>query len=166
MLVVSDTSPLSNLAIIGRLPLLQEQFSEIWMPPAVAHELAALDRPPAQSALAHAVGAGWLREITLPSSAPFPIELRGLDAGETEALRLALSSETECVLIDEKEGRQCAASLGIRTIGVLGILIAGKRSGSISSLRAEIDKLRQDAGFFIDRPLELRVLAMVDESAP
>lgn len=28
MLVVSDTSPLSNLAIIGRLSLLQEQFSE------------------------------------------------------------------------------------------------------------------------------------------
>jgi predicted nucleic acid-binding protein len=50
MLVVSDTSPLSNLATIGRLSLLQEQFSEIWMPPAVAYELAALDRPPAQSA--------------------------------------------------------------------------------------------------------------------
>ncbi len=40
MLAVSDTSPLSNLAIIGRLPLLREQFVEVWVPPAVVCELA------------------------------------------------------------------------------------------------------------------------------
>lgn len=62
-----------------------------------------------------------------------------------------------------KEGRQCAASLGIRTIGVLGVLIAAKQAGSIASLRTVIDKLRRDAGFLVDRPLELRVLAMVGE---
>jgi len=56
-----------------------------------------------------------------------------------------------------------AASLGIRTIGVLGILIAAKQSGSIPSLSVEIDKLRRDAGFFVDRPLELRLLAMGGE---
>lgn len=163
MLVVSDTSPLSNLAIIGRLSLLQEQFPEIGIPPAVARELAALDNPPAQTALSQSLQAGWLKVIPLPTSAPFPIQLRGLDAGETEALRLALSTETKCVLMDEKEGRQCAESLGIRTIGVLGILITSKQSGSISSLRTEIDKLRQEAGFFIARPLEPQVLAIVGE---
>jgi uncharacterized protein len=163
MLVVSDTSPLSNLAIIGRLALLREQFVEVWMPPAVARELAALAAPQAQAALSEAVGAGWLKTMPLPASAPFPAALRGLDAGEIEALRLALSITTAGVLMDEKEGRQCAASLGIRTIGVLGVLIAAKQSGSILSLRVEIDKLRRDAGFFVDRPLELRVLAMVGE---
>ena len=96
-------------------------------------------------------------------SAPFPAELRGLDAGETEALRLALSTTTDCVLMDEKEGRQCAANLGIRTIGVLGVLIAAKHAGSIASLHTEIEKLRRDAGFFVDRPLEARVLALVGE---
>lgn len=163
MLVVSDTSPLSNLAIIGRLALLTEQFTEVWMPPAVARELTALDVPSAQAALAEAVRIGWLREMPLPVSAPFPARLHGLDAGETEALRLALSTSTDGVLMDEKEGRQCAASLGIRTIGVLGILIAAKQSGAISSLRAEITKLRQLAGFFVSVPLEVRVLSMVGE---
>lgn len=62
-----------------------------------------------------------------------------------------------------KEGRQCAASLGIRTIGVLGILIAAKQSGAIPSLRAEITKLWQLAGFFVGRPLEQRVPSMVGE---
>ena len=163
MLVVSDTSPLSNLAIIGKLALLREQFAEVWMPPAVARELTALDAPSAQAALAEAVRTGWLKEMPLPASAPFPVGLRGLDAGETEALRLALSITAAAVLMDEKEGRQCAASLGIRTIGVLGILIAAKQSGSIASLHAEIDKLRQLAGFFVDKALESRVLAMVGE---
>jgi len=108
MLVVSDTSPLSNLAIIGRLALLREQFVEVWMPPAVARELAALVAPSAQAELSEAMVEGWLKMMPLPASAPFPAALQGLDAGETEALRLALSITTDGVLMDEKEGRQCA----------------------------------------------------------
>jgi hypothetical protein len=64
MLVVSDTSPLSNLAIIGRLPLLMEQCAEVRMPPAVARKLAVLESTPGQAALAEAVQAGWLKEIS------------------------------------------------------------------------------------------------------
>ena len=163
MVVVSDTSPLSNLAIIGRLALLREQFVEVWLPPAVARELAALKSPSAQAILSAAMRSGWLKEMPLPSSAPFPDGLRGLDAGETEALRLALSVAADGVLMDEKEGRQCATSLGIRTIGVLGVLIAAKHAGSIASLRDEIDRLRRDAGFFVDKALESQVLARVGE---
>ncbi len=43
MLVVSNTSPLSNLAIIGQLELLREQIGEVVIPPAVHAEL---DRHP------------------------------------------------------------------------------------------------------------------------
>ena len=39
MPAVSDTSPISNLAMIGRLKLLREQFGEVWIPRAVAEEL-------------------------------------------------------------------------------------------------------------------------------
>ena len=67
------------------------------------------------------------------------------------------------MLVDEKEGRQRAATLGIRTVGVLGVLIAAKQRGSISSLRREIEALRRDARFFVDRRLEARVLALVGE---
>jgi predicted nucleic acid-binding protein len=42
MRVVSDTSPLSNLAIIGRLDLLRQRYGEVLIPPIVAQELAAL----------------------------------------------------------------------------------------------------------------------------
>ncbi len=163
MVVVSDTSPLSNLAIIGRLELLREQFGEVLMPPAVVGELTALNSASARTVLSEAIQGGWLRQMPLASTAPFPEELRGLDAGETEALRLALTISANAVLMDEKEGRQCAASLGIRTIGALGVLISAKQSGSVSSLRREIERLRRDAGFFVDKALETRVLVMVGE---
>jgi predicted nucleic acid-binding protein len=39
MLGASDTSPISNLAIIGRLDLLRSQFTELWIPGAVQAEL-------------------------------------------------------------------------------------------------------------------------------
>lgn len=163
MLVVSDTSPLSNLAIIGRLDLLKLQFAEVLMPPAVARELSALHDLTALALLAAAQQDGWLKVMPVPSSAPAPVELSGLDAGETEALRLALAISADHVLLDEKEGRQRAAVLGIRTVGVLGVLIAAKHAGVISSLRGEIHALRLKAGFFVDAALEQRALAMVGE---
>jgi predicted nucleic acid-binding protein len=45
MLVVSITSPISNLAIIGRLNLLRGQFREIRSPGAVQAELDRLSHP-------------------------------------------------------------------------------------------------------------------------
>jgi len=39
MRAVSNTSPVLNLAIVGRLSLLRDQFGEIWIPQAVLDEL-------------------------------------------------------------------------------------------------------------------------------
>ena len=39
MIVVSNTSPLSNLAAIGRLELLQQLYGRILIPPAVYQEI-------------------------------------------------------------------------------------------------------------------------------
>jgi predicted nucleic acid-binding protein len=124
MLVVSDTSPLSNLALIGRLDLLREQFSEVLMPPAVSHELSAL---------------------------------RDLVA------RLASFLSPERVLMDEREGRLRASAVGIRTIGVLGVLLVGKRNGNVASIKAEMILLRQEAGFFISPDLQTEVLKLAGE---
>ena len=39
MVVVSNTSPLSNLAIVGRLALLRDRFGAVLVPSAVRREL-------------------------------------------------------------------------------------------------------------------------------
>ena len=39
MIIVSDTSPLNGLVIVGYLPLLQQIYGRVLIPPAVANEL-------------------------------------------------------------------------------------------------------------------------------
>ena len=61
MLVASDTSPISNLAIIGRLNLLRTQFTEIWIPAAVQSELSQLAHPSALNEIQQALQDGWIK---------------------------------------------------------------------------------------------------------
>ncbi len=60
MPAVSDTSPISNLAVIDRLTLLSNEFRKVYIPPAVADELSALSHPEARLRIENAVGSGWL----------------------------------------------------------------------------------------------------------
>ena len=88
MRVVSDTSPISNLAIIGRLELLRRLYRTILIPPAVARELSRLRHAHALGFVTAALADGWLQIERLPSAAP-PIP--GLHEGETESIALALT---------------------------------------------------------------------------
>ena len=45
MLVVSNTSPVSNLAVINRLDFLRRRYGVVRIPPEVAVELGALTHP-------------------------------------------------------------------------------------------------------------------------
>jgi predicted nucleic acid-binding protein len=60
MPAVSNTSPLSSLAIIGRLVLLRERCGRVLIPPAVQRELAALSHATAKAREA-ALHGGWLK---------------------------------------------------------------------------------------------------------
>jgi predicted nucleic acid-binding protein len=161
MRVVSNTSPLSNLAIIGRLDLLKRRYGAVRIPPEVARELTALSHASAKSQIEAAFTEGWLvvdTSVQPPPSLPFP-----LDAGETAAIGLALSSQADVLLIDERRGRAAARSLGLSVGGVLGELLHGKQSGLFPSLRGELQRLRSEAGFFIDSEIEQFILSQAGE---
>jgi len=87
MRVVSNTSPLSNLGITGRLELLQRRYAEILIPLEVASELAALSHPAGSSLIQSALSQGWLRPE--PTAGP-PAPPSPLDRGESAAIALAL----------------------------------------------------------------------------
>ena len=59
-----------------------------------------------------------------------------LDAGERDAIQLALELNISTVLIDEIEGRKAAASLGLEVRGTLGILERGAKLGRVNLLVA------------------------------
>jgi predicted nucleic acid-binding protein len=163
MRVVSNTSPLSNLAIIGRLELLQRRYGLVHIPPAVGTELAVLTHAAGKQRIEAALAARWILVEELVGSPPaLPF---ALDAGETAAIALAWQTRADLLLLDERRGREAARQLGLAVAGVLSELIHAKQAGWVPSLREEIARLRQEARFFVDAPIEQFILAQVGESA-
>jgi uncharacterized protein len=163
MLAVSNTSPISNLASIGRLALLRLQFPVLWIPSAVEGELMAHPNADALSAIQQALREQWIRTAAPPSSSLLGILKSSLHPGEAEAIALATDLRADIVVIDECEARQLATQAGLSVTGVLGILLRAKRAGQISAIAPEIRALRDKARFFIAPSLESAVLVAAGE---
>jgi predicted nucleic acid-binding protein len=164
-LVVSNTSPLVNLAVIGRLHLLRDQLHEVIVPQTVWQEVSALPHQGGLEALKDAVRSGWL--IIVPDPPPellAEVLSTGLDAGESAAISLAVLLQASLLLIDERKGRQEALSRGLVLTGVLGILAAGCRMGVVTDMPLEIRHLREHAGFFLSPAVEEIALRMAQDS--
>ncbi|MBI4617706.1 MAG: DUF3368 domain-containing protein [Planctomycetes bacterium] len=158
MIVVADTSPLTNLHAIGRLELLREVFGGLLVPPRVADEL----RSPRARRPLDVSSIPWM-EVRAPG-ATAPLELqRRLHPGETQALRLALEVRADLLLIDEEDGRVEARRLGLSVIGLLGTLVMAKNQGVLPAIRPVVEDLRTRASFWMSDALVEEVLGSVGE---
>jgi|SRR5579871_492859 len=163
MPAVSNTSPISNLALVGRLDLLLDQFHEVWIPSAVEEELQNVPDAAALNAITEARRRGWLKSHTVSDPRLVNLLMVELHPGEAEAIALALELKADRLLIDEKEGRSLARQLGLPITGVLGVLLRAKRNGQIKAVKPEIEALKAKARFFIAPALEAAILASVGE---
>lgn len=163
MLIVSDTSAISNLALIGLLSSLREQFGKVVMPEAVARELTAVSDASASKMVQDALGLGWLETVNLTDEERVLADSLRLDRGESEAIALAKTRSAELLCIDEAAGRTVALELNLNVKGVLGILLDEKTAGRIAQIRPLLDKLQKDCGFFISAALKARVLGLAGE---
>jgi len=109
-LVVSDTSPLTNLAAIGQFLLLRQLYGSLHIAEAVWDELnAAGQHWPGRNEVA---AAPWIQRHT-PKNRLLVAALRqDLDAGEAESIALALERKADLILMDERDGRHKAMRLG------------------------------------------------------
>jgi hypothetical protein len=163
MLVVSNTSPLTNLAAIDRFDLLRDLFGEIHIADGVWRELNAGGRPQVGS---REVGAAdWIHRHPA-GNRPLIVALRrDLDLGEAETVALALELKADVVLMDEREGRHAAIRLGLEPLGVLGILLRAKKKGLLAEVRPAVDALRRQAGFYVADQLYREVLMSAEEES-
>jgi uncharacterized protein len=157
MPVVSNTSPLWNLAAIDSLDLLRDQYPDIRIPTDVWRELQVGQGYPETARIRRAVDDEWVT-IEAPAQTYLRQSLRlGLDQGEAAAIALALEIGESRILIDEADGRAAAKAMGLRPIGVLGVLLRAKEAGKLASVSDQMTRLRKDAGFFIAESLFQRV---------
>ena len=169
MVVVSDTSPVLNLAAISSLHLLGSLYPSVVIPPMVQAELASLARCQRRFAAADPVALpAFLRVEALPAPAlVLAAEFRRrLHPGEAEALALAVALPADLLLLDERAARQLARQRGLRTRGLLGVLVAAKRRGLLSVVAPLLERLEREAGFHMSTPLRDEVLRSVGETAP
>lgn len=163
MPVISNTSPILNLAIIDHLHLLKQQFDEVLIPSEVVAELKLdsdyLGVGPVQDALR----AQWLQVVELTNQKLAHALKLELDQGEAAAIALALELDHEQILLDERDGRAKAKALGLQPIGILGVLLRAKFESQIPSVETVMDRLRQDAGFFISANLYDAILIEAGE---
>jgi predicted nucleic acid-binding protein len=161
MIVISNTSPLANLASIGQFELLRLLFNEIWIPDAVWNELNAFGKVwPGSSEVESSI---WVKRFSITNQSLVTALTRDLDLGEAESIVLALEKKANLVLLDEKEGRSAAQRQGLLVLGTVGVLLAAVEHGHIQLLRPYLEALRQTAGFYLGDELFQAVLEKVGE---
>lgn len=155
-MIVSDASILINLARIGKLALLRKLYGEITVPEAVWQEVVVdgAGQPGAEDMKT----AAWVKRALVENRYLVHALRQDLDAGEAEAIALALELKAELLLMDERLGRESAHYFGLHYIGLIGVLIEAKHKGLILAVKPYLDALRDRAGFRIAQPLYERVL--------
>ena len=159
VIVVSETSPIRALGHLGLMDLLNDLYSEVIVPPAVATELL----NPASGLGAIDVRRFPFVRVQKPGAQYAGQVSRSLDAGEYEALTLALELRAQLVLIDETRGRAEARRLGLVPVGVLGTLLRAKQRGYVAAIDPLIDRLRRELRSFISDRVRLDVLRAAGE---
>ena len=156
MTVVSNTSPLINLAWIGRMEILHELYGTIHIPEAVWNEIVV--QGAGQPGAEEVSDAHWINTCAVDNRLLVLALHQELDAGEAEAIALAIEEKAELLLMDERLGRETACYFGLNYTGVIGVLIEAKQRGLIGLIKEHLDRLRAMAGFHISQALYLKVL--------
>jgi predicted nucleic acid-binding protein len=161
VIIVSDTSPINNLAEINQLHLLHQLYGTVLIPEAVFQELTDPSFPVAGATEVQTFD--WIQTLTVSDRTLVEAMSNELDIGEAEAIALAVEIKADQVLIDERRGRLVATRLNLRCIGILGILVEAKSQGLIAEVKPLLDALVNEAGFWVAEPLYNSILRLVGE---
>ena len=139
MIVVADTTPLNYLVLIHEIELLPRLYRSVLIPQEVHRELQSSGTPPVVRAWASSLPP-WCEVRSLTSISD--ITLDQLDAGERDAIQLALDMGVDTLLIDESEGRRAALLHHLKVTGTVAVLEKAAQRGLID-FRLTLERLEQ-----------------------
>lgn len=153
MTTVSDTTAVTTLLKVGRVDLLEGLFGRVLIPPAVARELMRRHAEVPTCCEVRAVGdSPRLRRL-----------LSQADAGEAEAICLALATKADVLLIDDKKGRRLAEAEGVRCLGLPALLLAAKDRRLIGSVTEFLELLERRGNFCLSAKFRSTFLRQAGE---
>lgn len=139
MIVVSNTSPLCYLVLIGHAEVLPKLYGSVATTQTVLAELNHAAAPPLIRTWA-TTPPEWLKIHPDPTVADNA--LADLDAGERTAILLAEKLHADIVLLDESAARTLATQRGLKIAGTLAVLRDAAQAGFLN-LPDTLDRLRQ-----------------------
>lgn len=137
MIVVSDTTPIHYLILIGKESILPRLFGEVIIPDVVISEMSHPNAPlavrdwadaPPDWAVSRSGSESLLRRIT------------GLGKGETSAIAIAIETEADLVLMDDRRAIREATANGLNVLTTFALLELASLKGLID-FTAVIDAL-------------------------
>ncbi len=145
--VVVNASPLICLCKSDLSEILPALFTDIIVPAAVHKEITAKEdiMRTCRILFSH-------QHVKVESNTVIPSSVISWDLGEGESsvLAYALKQPEYWAVIDDREARKCASTLGCRCTGTVGVILLAKRRGIISSVKDCFTKL-QNAGLWLSR---------------
>jgi len=160
-MIVSNTSPIINLAAINQLDILNKLYNSIIIPEAVYHEIVVIGSGKPGSG--EVLKSEWI--VTQKVSNKLLVKALELeiDKGEAEAIALSAELNANLLLIDERIGRSIANRFNLNYVGLLGLLIEAKHRGIIKNIKPLLDELKIKGGFWIKDKLYFRILEKTNE---
>lgn len=158
MIVVPDAGPLIYLAGAGQLTLLERLFDTVVVPRVVFEEVTV--------ASAGLVGADEVRAakwLRVEDAEPDPALLLLLDRGEASAIPLA-ERLGATLLVDDNQARVVASQRGLRVVGTLGVLLAGKSRRLLPAVRPILEQMLA-LGMFVSPALRRQVEVAANEES-
>ncbi len=128
MEAVSNSTPLIALSRLQKLELLEHFFGTVSIPLEVHDEV--VTRGGTLYGAREVSHAPWIHVVAVENRTAVDALCLNLDRGEAEAIILALERNT-LLIIDDKDGRNTALSLGIPVTGTIGILLLAAHDGMV-----------------------------------
>jgi predicted nucleic acid-binding protein len=125
-MIISDSTALIILFDLERMELLENLFEIVYITPIVLDEISVkypVVLPP------------FIRVEKLKDNELFNSLKMLLDLGESEAIALAKEKNLS-IIVDEKRGRKIAKGMGLKVIGLLGVVYLNVKKGFLSKNEA------------------------------
>ena len=161
--VVSNATPIIELAFLGKLDLLNKLFEKVYTTKQVYKEVTAgSNKKIGNTELNECIKQGSILLYDIINPQFIDLMYGRLHKGELSVIIAAKELELDYVLMDDASGRKMAEETNLIPIGTLGILKLAKIQGYLPKIKPFMDKLIEN-NFRISLKLYNEILKDVNE---